>query len=235
MSAHDWPVHPHLPIEKLSSRVWRVEGALPSGPLRRVMTVAKRADGQLVVHNAIALEEDGMKEIEAFGPIGFVVVPNGYHRMDADRFARRYPDAKVVSPPGGKARIAAAVRLDLDYRTFPADEHVSFEVLDGTMGGEGAMIVKDESGTTLVLNDAVFNMPHAPGIGGFLLKHVTGSTGGPKVSRLSRLLLIKDKKAFRAHLERLADLPGLVRIIVSHHEAIAEDAPRILREVAAAL
>lgn len=235
MSDHDWPVHPHLPIEKLSSRVWRVEGNLPSGPLKRVMTIAKRADGELVVHNAIALEEELMKEIEAFGPVGFVVVPNGYHRMDAERFARRYPDAKVMSPPGGKERIAAAVRLDLDYRAFPADEHVSFEVLDGTKGGEGAMIVKDESGTTLVLNDAVFNMPHAPGIGGFLLNHVTASTGGPKVSRIARLLMIKDRAAFRAHLEKLADLPGLARIIVSHHETITKDAGRVLREVAATL
>ena len=47
-------------------------------------------------------------------------------------------------------------------------------------------------------------------------------------------LLIADKKAFRAHLERLADLPGLARN-VSHHETIDHDPAGTLRAVAATL
>ena len=88
-----WRVLPHGPIEKLSERVWRVEGDVPGMPLKRVMTIAKRADGGLVVHNAIALDDAGMAQIEQWGPVRVIVVPNGYHRLDAKVFAERFPDA----------------------------------------------------------------------------------------------------------------------------------------------
>jgi hypothetical protein len=53
-----------------------------------------------------------------------------------------------------------------------------------------------------------------------VLRHLTGSTGGIKITRVARLFLIADKRAARAHLERLAALPGLCRIIVPHHVVI---------------
>ncbi len=235
MSDNDWPVLPHLPLEKLSPRVWRVEGSLASGPLKRVMTVAKMAGDRLVIHNGIALEESAMKDLEALGQVAFLVVPNAFHRLDAPRFAKRYPDAKVLCPPGARKKVEAVVRVDGTYADFPSDPHVSFEVLDGAGGGEGVMIVKDEDGATLVFNDAIFNMPHQPGVGGFFLKHLTSSSGGPRVSRISKLFLVKDKPAFKAHLTRLAETPDLRRIIVSHHETIAGEPGRTLREVAAAV
>ncbi len=62
---------------------------------------------------------------------------------------------------------------------------------------------------------------------------VTGSTGGPKVTRLFRMLGVKKKLALRAHLERLAETPDLERIVVSHHIAITDDPADVLRRVAA--
>jgi len=43
-----------------------------------------------------------------------------------------------------------------------------------------------------------------------------GSAPGPRISRLAKYSLVKDKAALRAELERLAALPDLVRMIVSH-------------------
>ena len=96
-------------------------------------------------------------------------------------------------------------------------------------------MVRDAEEVTLVLNDAVFNCPHVKGFKGFVLNHLTASTGGPKVSRIFKLFLMKDRKAFRAHLERLADTPSLTRIIVSHRDAITSDPAATLRAVAATL
>jgi hypothetical protein len=89
-----WTVLPHGGIERLSARLWRLQGTLPTMSMARVMTIARRSDGGLVVHNAIAVEDAVMAEIEAWGPIAAIVVPNGYHRLDAKVFHDRYPAAR---------------------------------------------------------------------------------------------------------------------------------------------
>ena len=230
-----WKVLPHGPVEKLGPRLWRVEGALEGMPLKRVMTVVKRADGTLVVHNAMALEEASMDELDAHGPVAAIVVPNGYHRLDAPAFKQRYPTAKVYCPSGARAKVEEVVPVDGDYAALGDDGVVRAETLEGTGATEGVLVVRDADGATLVFNDVVFNMPHAPGFSGFVLRHFTASSGGPRISRVARLFVVKDKAALRAHLERLAGTPNLVRAIVSHHETITGEVDRTLREVAATL
>jgi hypothetical protein len=80
----------------------------------------------------------------------------------------------------------------------------------------------------------LWNQPHLPGFEGWVIK-MLGSTGGPKVTRLGKLLLVKDKPKLRAHLERLADTPALVRVVIMHGHDIVDDPAGTLRAVAAAL
>jgi len=230
-----WKAHDHSAIEKLSDRVWRVEGGLPGIPMRRVMVIAKRADGGLVVHNGIALRDGEMAEIEAWGPVKQIVVPNGYHRLDSKVFHDRYPDAQVVAPAGARKKVQDVVPVNATFAEVAPDANVELQYLDGLKEKEGVMIVKDNDGTTLVLTDALFNMPHGHGAPGFVLKNITGSSGGPKVSNLFKWFVISDKRAFRAHMERLADLPGLRRVIVSHHQTIDTDVAATLRSAVASL
>jgi hypothetical protein len=228
-----WVVLPHGSIEKISPRLWRVEGSLDGGPpLKRIMVVAQRANGGLVIHSAIALEEKAMKEIEAWGPIEWIVVPNGFHRMDAQRFADRYPNAKVICPSGARKKVEAKVKVHGTFADFVPDEHISLLTMRGCAESEGAMSIKDTDGTTLVFNDVIFNMPHAGGFGGFVLRYLTDSSGGPKVSRIARLFVVKDKKAAADHLRELADTPRLTRVMVAHHETIDTDPSTVLRGLA---
>lgn len=227
-----WKVLPHGPVEKLDDRIWRVEGRLEHVPLKRVMTVARMGDGRLLIHNGVAVASDVLSAIEAWGEPAFLVVPNAYHRLDAPAFKRRYPNIRVLCPAGAKGRVAQVVRVDGDYRSFPVDPHVSLFHLEGVREAEGAMMVRGSSGTSLVLNDIVFNMPDVRGLTGFVFRHLTQSTGGPRVSRIARLFLIGDRQALAAHFERLAETPDLARVIVSHHRVI-DDAPNeVLRRLA---
>jgi hypothetical protein len=61
---------------------------------------------------------------------------------------------------------------------------------------------------------------------------VTGSTGGPRVSRLFRMMAVKDKAALKADLGCLAETPNLARIVVSHHEPIVDRPADVLRRIA---
>lgn len=227
-----WKVRPHGPIEKLSDRLWRVEAKLDSIDLRRVMTVARRADGTLVVHNAIPLGEAEMAELDAWGKVSTIVVPNRFHRLDAQPFAARYPEARVLCPRGAAKHVGKAVRVDGAYEDLPPDGVVELVSLDGTKQREGVMIVRGDV-TSVVLNDAVFNMEHAGGFFGFLLRLI-GASGKPCVELGMRWLMISDRKAFRAHLESLAALPNLAHVVVSHHKVISERPGEVLRQVVAA-
>jgi len=230
-----WKVLPHGPVEELAENLWRVEGILEGMPMRRVMTVAKRSDGDLVIHNAIALDDASMAKIEGQGRVGYLVVPNGYHRLDARVFKQRYPEARVLCPRGGRAKVAEVVPVDGTYEDFPKDPAVELLNLDGVAEQEGVMTVRSADGMTLVFNDAIFNMPHAPGFAGFVIRHITSSTGGPRVSRVMKLFVVKDRAALRENLLRLAATEGLRRMIVSHHEMVQGDAAGAIREAAATL
>jgi hypothetical protein len=230
------PVLPHGPLEPLAENLWRVEGALPRGPIRRVMTVIRRADGELMIHSAILCDEATQRAIEALGPVRWLLVPNGFHRLDAPAYAARYPGLRVYCPPGARALVAKKVEVHGVYADVPPDPTVSLEGIDGVRDGEGLVRVRSADGVTLVLNDLVFDMPHAEGLGGLVVRHVFASSGGPRVSRLGRLFLIEDAARARASLEALAATPDLARLVVSHHGVRrAADAAAALRTAAASL
>lgn len=234
MSAADWPVLPHGPLERVSDNLWRVEGSLGVMPLRRVMAVARMRDGRLVVHGAMALDEAGMKAVEALGEPAIMLVPSAYHRMDAPRYARRYPSMRVYCPAGGRTRVEAVVRVDGTFGDFEGDATVRVEHVDGIGDAEGVVRVASEDGTTLVLNDVLFNMPHPEGIGGLFIRLI-GSSGAPRVSRTGRFFLLKDARALARRFVALAATPDLVRIMVAHHETISREPAEALRRVALTL
>jgi len=225
-----WKVFPHRPLEKLEDNLWRIEGDLPNGNGTRVMTIVKTKGGGLLVHNAIALEEELMKEIEAFGDPAWIVVPNGFHRLDCKVFKQRYPKAKILAPSGAKKKVEQVVAVDGSYDER-IDDDVKLSHLNGLKGAEGIVSVRHGGGTTLVFNDCVNNLPKLSGLFGFLLS----PTGMPAVPRITRWFMMKDRAAFRGHLEQLAATDGLARIIVSHGKPMT-DAPReILEKVASRL
>jgi hypothetical protein len=230
----EWTPLPHGPIEKLEENLWTVTGGLGIG-LQRVMVIARRDDGRLVLHGLMALDEPAQKQVEALGEIAFLLVPSGYHRMDGPRYRARYPHAKMLCPAGARARVEKKVKVDGTFEDYPADASTELVEVAGLAKREGALVVRSKAGVTLVLNDALFNMPHAPGFRGFVFRHVTKSSAGPRVTRLARLGIIADKAAYRAQLETFAEMPGLVRVLVAHHLPITDDVAGTLRAVATTL
>jgi hypothetical protein len=187
------------------------------------MTLAMRARGGLLVHNAIALEEPLMREIEAFGRPEILVVPNGFHRLDANVYKARYPELRVLAPAGQRKRVQQVVAVDGSYEDVPKDDAVRCLHLEGVKQNEGVVEVRSPGGTTLVFNDVIANHPKLRGVWGVVL----APTGQPGIPRVIRMLMIKDKAKLRAHLEQLAALPDLRRVIVSHGKMLTDPAAEL--------
>jgi hypothetical protein len=232
----EWKVLPHGPLLTLADNLLWVQGSLPGMSLKRNMVVVRLNDGRLVVHNAIALEPAQMAELERFGTPAFLIVPNGGHRLDAPAYKQRYPTLRVFTPKGSRKRVEEVITVDGVYEEFPHDEVLRLETLHGVDQTEGAVILRSSDGTSVILNDCMFNMDRKRDPLGFFFTTIFGSAPGPRVSRLAKLLFIKDKRALRADFERYAELPNLVRVIVAHEKvASGTDARASLLQAASYL
>ncbi len=230
-----WLPARHGPLEALADGLWQVEADLVDLPIGRRMVVARRTDRTVLVHNAVCADEGAMRAIEAIGPIRWLIVPGGYHRMDLAAWNARYPDCVVVAMPAVTSRIRECGRVDGGPELLPEDAATTYIALDG-VPGEGVLVHRHAGRVTLVFNDVLQNNGRLRGIKGTLLGLI-GSGGGPKVTRLAKIAMVGDKRALAEHLTRLAAPANgeLVMVVPGHGAVIRERAPDALRAIAAAL
>jgi hypothetical protein len=196
-----------------------VQGTLPGvtgATIDRVMTVAQRSDGDVVVHSAIACDEPTMSAIRAIGPIRYLLVPGPSHRIDAPAYKESFAGIRVFTPRGAVEKVTAKVPVDGTYDEFPSDPMVWLDTVAGMGDADGAMWVRSQDGLTLVLNDCMFDTDEPENRGVRALSHVLGTAPGPRVPRVIRWKFVTDARALAADLRRYAEMPGLTRLIVSH-------------------
>jgi hypothetical protein len=229
----EWTVLPHGKLTPLDDNLLSVTGVLrmpPMGDVDRRMTVVRLFDGRLVVYSPIALDEAEMSALERFGTPAYLIVPSDLHRMDVKIWKDRYPGMTVVAPAGARAKVEKIVSVDATSVEF-GDPTVHFLVVPGTGEREAALLVEN-GGTTLILNDLIFNLPNRTGISGWVFKTI-GLTGDePHIAPPVRMRQVKDKDALRVQLELWSHLRNLKRVIISHGDIIADDPAHVLGRIA---
>jgi hypothetical protein len=231
---NQWTVLPHGKLTRLDDNLLSVTGVLrmpPMGDVDRRMTVVRLADGRLVVYSAIALDEAEMSTLEDFGTPAYLIVPSHLHRMDARAWKNRYPAITVVAPAGSRKKVEEIVHVDASEVDF-GDPAVRFVTVSGTGKREAALLVETANGTTLIVNDLIFDLANRPGLRGWLFKAI-GLTGDePHIPSPIKMRLVKDKTAVRAQLNRWSRLPNLNRIVISHGRLITTDPAKVLGRIA---
>lgn len=231
----EWTVLEHTPLNKLADNLWTVEGEVPKMSLRRRMTLIRTENGELIIHSPIALKDEEMKAVEQWGKVAYIVVPNGWHRLDSKVFKKRFPDAKIICPRGSRTKVEEVLPVDLTYDEFPKLKEVVLTHIDGLKEIEGVLEVFSKKGVVLVFNDLIFNIPHQPGIGGFFFR-ILGSTGGPKITRIMKFFAVKNKGEVRDHLLGLAEKHEDIHCIIPGHGSIIDQGcNQVLKKIASAL
>ncbi|HEY2532472.1 MAG TPA: DUF4336 domain-containing protein [Xanthobacteraceae bacterium] len=64
------------------------------------MAIVRLSEGNLWVWSPIALTEKLAEEVQAIGPVRYVVSPNKLHHLFLREWADRWPDARLYAPPG---------------------------------------------------------------------------------------------------------------------------------------
>ena len=233
----EWTVLPHGPWQELAENLWCVEGTL-EGDMRgwpRTMTAVRRPDGTVVIHSPVALDEPSMERLEAWGRPTVLVVPNGSHRTDAYAYAQRYPGLKIYAPKNNRANVDKVVPTHGSYDDIPADSCVRAEHLEGVNGWEGVLQVRSSDGISLVFCDIVSWIPDLPEPAKSFVEPFGFVSPEPTLAQMAKDELVRDAKALRAHLTRLADTKDLVRVIPGHGRVIRDRPAEALRAIAATL
>jgi hypothetical protein len=226
-----WIVTPHRPIEKLDDNLWTVESPVPGiGGVHRRMSIIRRTDGRLAFFNAVPLDEAALAEVTAWGKPAFLVLPHDQHGIDAHAFSQKL-GVPIYGPKASEAKLRARWELGGTLDALPADPSVTFESLDGAKTGEPVGIVRSGARVSLLFSDAYQD---ATGYKLPLPMRMLGFGGGPKVVPAYKWLFTRDKAALKAHLDRLAALPGLERLVPCHGAITLTDAASTLKRVAAA-
>jgi hypothetical protein len=229
-----WTVVDHEPLLRCEPNLWLADAAVPGTALRRRMSVVRCGDGRLVFHNAVPLREEDMRELERWGMPAFLVVPNRFHRLDLHAWKARYPALRVLAPAQAARAVAEVVPVDGELSALPRDPALTVHPIAGWKLGEAVLEVRSGDGASLLFGDAIMNNRPVPGPRGLVLR-LLGSTGGPKVTPLARLLGVGDARAVARSFRQLAALPGLRRLVPSHGTIVDSGVADALRRVADAL
>lgn len=231
-----WKVLPHGPLTSVDSNLWTVTGTLrmPVGEFERRMNVVRLRDGGLVVYSAIALDDDEMARLDAWGRVAWLVIPGDDHRLDAKIWLDRYPTTHVAAPAGAREKALEIVPVESTAPDF-GDAGVRWITVPGTREHEAALTVRGDKGTTLILNDLIANLRHEHGFTGWMLRLMGFAGDEPNIPGVRRLALVKDGHALADQLQAWSEIDDLHCILVSHGEPIVDDPRGELRRLADSL
>jgi hypothetical protein len=235
---HDsWTVLPHEPIEEIDDGLLTVAGDIPMplGNFPRRMTVIGLGGNRTAIWSAIALDAAEMARIGDLGMPNFLIIPNRMHRLDAKIWKARYPEIKVLVPPGARSAVEEVVPVDATNDII-GDRDVALVIAAGTRDGEFALTVNRPSGTTLIVNDLIGHIRHPHGLGAQIMARLMGfGVAGPRVPRVVKRMMIEDRPALARQFRDWAAIPDLRRVIVSHGDPIEDRPAAALNAVADSL
>lgn len=240
---NDWQsyVLPHSNIESLAPNLWHVTGTLPNPMLPpREMVIFKLADGDLLIHSAIALDSERMTTLESLGTPKILVVPNRIHRLDAVVYKQRYPKLLVVCPSAALPYVEEVVSVDgLAEEVLPNYGIVCHDPA-GIRPQELVYELPLSPGKALVFTDILFNLTesylqqYAPK--SKLVLQWIGTGGFFGITELGKRFFMSDRKAYRQWLEELATNTSDLHVIcVAHGSPIITNCNQNLYEAAARL
>lgn len=219
-------------LRALAPDLWVAERPLRVGGWIDVgtrMAVVRLADGGLLLHSPVALDDATRRAVEALGPVRAIVAPNKVHHFFAGDWKAAHPKARLFGAPGLPEK-----RRDLAFDEVLGDTPSALwsDRLDQVwMTGASYMnevVFLHRASRTLILTDLAMNVRSPRPRSRALWFRLTGSYGRLAPNRLVRLL-IRDRAAFRRALDRVLSW-DFDRVSVTHGDVLESGGRHALRE-----
>ncbi len=193
------------------------------------MAIARLADGSAWVWSPIALTAELERAVDAIGPVRQIVSPNKIHHLFLAEWARRWPDARLHSPPGlARRKPELRFHAELGDVADPAwADEIDQTIFRGSFALEEVAFFHRPSRTAIV-GDLV--QRHDParlgGLKGMLMRldGLVGERGS--APRELRASFLRRGPARAARTKVLGWKPE--RLVIAHGACAREDATGIL-------
>jgi len=210
-------------VEQLHSDLW-----IADAPQRFLgleigarMTVVRLPDQRLLLHSPIAATPDRVREVEALGPVAYLVAPNRLHHLYIAEWQRACPNAQVYAAPGLETKRPDLANAGvLGDEPEPGWQEVLDQVFLAGFSFANEVVFFHRPSATLIASDLAFNIgPTSRPLTRFVFR--MGRAYGQLVPTILERLLVEDRTAFRHGLERILDWP-FERVVVAHGSVSTE-------------
>ncbi len=153
------------------------------------MTTMRLADGSLLLHSPVPIDDALAETITAQGEVSHIVAPNLVHHLFAAAAKERFPHATLWAAPG----LAEKVGLSPDAvlgEEFPDDAIETLPV--PTRPHLNETVLLHHPSRSMVVTDLVFNIQEPKGWAMPLLLWMIGCSGELAVSRSMKFHFAKD-------------------------------------------
>ena len=215
-------------MEQLAENLWHLQYTLKllGADMQRHVAVMRLSSGQVVIHSTGPFTTQDTADINALGPVGWIMDVMLRHDTFSKQGHAAFPQAAFLGPNGFSDVVGFPTEPLLPQPDW--DGEIAVLPVDGIPSVQEYAVLHRTS-RTLIVADLFFDPdPKASGWTHFLMSLVAGRKEGPGISRALKLAT-KDKVAFRQSLEKIGEW-DFDRIIVGHGAIIASDGKRRFHE-----
>ena len=217
-------------MEQLAENLWHLQYTLKllGADMQRHVAVMRLSSGQAVIHSTGPFTSQDIADINALGPVGWIMDVMLRHDTFSKQGHEAFPQA-IFLGPNGFSEVVGFPTEPLLPATVRLGQVKSRSFLWTGIPSVQEYAVLHRTSRTLIVADLFFDPdPKASGWTHFLMSLVAGRKEGPGISRALKLAT-KDKVAFRQSLEKIGEW-DFDRIIVGHGAIIASDGKRRFHE-----
>lgn len=187
-------------------------------------TIMRMADGALMVHSPVQMDESLLSSVSSLGPVRFILAPNRFHHLFVTDWQKAFPEALTFCAPGLDRK-----RPDLKFTAVlgdappPAWAGEVDQIFMPAFPPLNEIVFFHRVSRTLIFTDLLFNLSqHDSAYARFLLR-LDGAFQGPAVPRSFQLLLRRKRAECRDFIRRVLSW-DFARTIVAHGDIIEIDA-----------
>lgn len=194
------------------------------------MLVFKLPDGGLWIHGALKLPVGECDRLKTPGEPRVMVVCSYWHLMHERLYRKRWPNLLALCPTADRKGVERDCPVDGSVEDHPLTGVTVHQSLGHRLRELTYELALPDGGRALVFADLLFNLPHQPGIRGWIYR-VARLTGRFEITWVDRLL-ISNRSKFDSYLKDLSALQDLRLLAFGHGDAIMDRPAERLSDLA---